>query len=513
MRHLLIKTAASHHLAAAFFITTIAALTVALCARTERAGGATPVYQDIAGGGPLDHVYVAQDLSCQVQHAVDASLALYPDAVLPGDCGTFLVVNDTLYTADFFSHDGTNTLALGSFTVFTPLSQTAVTGSGTGADPYRVVTTVGAGNTGVSLVETDSYVTGDEFYRTDIEVHNSGLTAQHVFLYRGAECLVADQFLSFGTLSGGAPACSQNANDSTSDRFERWTPLTPGAHFMEGWYGSVWSAIALHKNLPDTCDCATLTSAGSGVNWETTVPPAGSLVFSHRTEFSPAVPPTPTPTATPTSTNTSTPSDTATATATATHVPTQTPAPTNTATASPTATHVPTQTPAPTNTATASPTATHVPTQTPAPTNTATTSPTATRVPTQTPAPTNTATATPTATHVPTRTPTRTNTAAPTSTPTRTASPAPASTSTPSPTATRTATVLPSPTATRTVAPQACESAGQKVSLIVGIIRRFGARIGDRRYQPRYDVNHDGVINQLDLQRVFGTPTCGARRR
>ena len=358
MRHLLFKTAASHHLAAAVFITTAVALTVALCARTEQAGGAAPVYQDIAGGGPLDHIYVAQDLACQVQHASDASLALYPDAVIPGDCGTFLVVNDTLYTADFFSHDGTSTLFLGSYTIFTPVSQTGVTGSGTAADPYRVVTTVSAGNTGVTLVETDSYVTGDESYRTDVAVHNGGLAGQHVFLYRAAECLVADQLLSYGAVSGGAPACSQNANDTTSGRFERWTPITPGAHYIQAWYRNVWSAIALHVNLLDTCDCATFQSAGAGVNWEATVPAAGSLTFSHLTEFAPAAAQTPTPTATSTSTSTPAPTDTPAATATATATPTATDAPTQTSTSTSTATPTSTSTPLPTATSTATATAT-----------------------------------------------------------------------------------------------------------------------------------------------------------
>lgn len=447
MRHLLVKTAASHHLAAAVFITTVVALTVALCARTEQAGGAAPIYQDIAGGGPLDHIYVAQDLACQVQHAADTSLALYPDAVIPGDCGTFLVVNDTLYTADFFSHDGTSTLFLGSYTIFTPISQTGVTGSGTAADPYRVVTTVSAGSTGVTLVETDSYVTGDESYRTDIEVHNGGLAGQHVFLYRAAECLVADQLLSYGAVSGSAPACSQNANDATSGRFERWTPITPGAHYIQAWYRNVWSAIALHTNLPDTCDCATLQSAGAGVNWEATVPAAGSLTFSHLTEFAPAAPPTPTPTAT--STSTSTPA------------PTDTPAATATATATPNPTNSPTQTPTSTSTATA----------------------------------TATATATTTSTATPTSTSTATATATSTSTPT--ASPTPTSTSTPAPTATATSTAV--PTATSTPAPVACADVTGDGRVTIRDLVAVAEHMGRRRYDPRYDLNHDGRITVADL--------------
>lgn len=366
-RHLHVKPPSAYHVAAVVTLTLIFAVTVALCVRTEEAGGAAPVYQDIAGGGPLDHIYVAQDLACQVQHAGDTGLALYPDGVIPGDCGTFLVVNDTLYTADFFSHDGTATLFLGSYTVFTPVSQTGVTGSGTVGDPYRVVTTVSAGSTGITLVETDSYVTGDESYRTDIQVLNAGASSQQVLLYRGAECLVADSLLSYGAVSGGAPACSQNANDTTTGRFERWTPITAGSHYIQAWYRNVWSAIALHTDLPDTCDCATFQSAGAAINWGAMVPAGGSLTFSHLTEFAPAAPATPTPTATASATPTDTPTPTPTPspTATATAVPTDTPTPTPSSTPRPTLTATPTSTSTFTPTATATPPPTLTPVATP----------------------------------------------------------------------------------------------------------------------------------------------------
>ena len=39
--------------------------------------------------------------------------------------------------------------------------------------PYRVVTVVDAGSTGLRISQTDSYVVGDEFYRTRHRVSNS----------------------------------------------------------------------------------------------------------------------------------------------------------------------------------------------------------------------------------------------------------------------------------------------------------------------------------------------------
>jgi len=106
--------------------------------------------------------------------------------------------------------------------------------------------------------------------------------------------------------------------------------------------------------------------------------------------------------------------------ATATPIPTATPTPTASATATATASATPTPT------ASATPTATATATATP----TATTTPTATASPTATPTPTPTATATPTASATPLPTVTATATPTPTATATRTATPTPTATAT-----------------------------------------------------------------------------------
>ena len=64
------------------------------------------------------------------------------------------------------------------------------------------------------------------------------------------------------------------------------------------------------------------------------------------------------------------------------------------------------------------------------------------------------------------------------------------------------------PTATPTSTPSACLPFGQKVSLAIGILRRFGSHVGDHWYKAKYDVNGDGVIDGLDLLQVAATPTC-----
>ena len=49
-------------------------------------------HADIASAGPLTHVFVGTDLSCQVAYRGDRAYELYPPDSELGDCGTFLAV-------------------------------------------------------------------------------------------------------------------------------------------------------------------------------------------------------------------------------------------------------------------------------------------------------------------------------------------------------------------------------------------------------------------------------------
>jgi hypothetical protein len=47
-----------------------------------------------------------------------------------------------------------------------------------------------------------------------------------------------------------------------------------------------------------------------------------------------------------------------------------------------------------------------------------------------------------------------------------------------------------------------------KVRLLSNVVRRFGTELGDRKYDPRYDLDHDGDIDFVDLLRAVYTPVC-----
>ena len=94
---------------------------------------------------------------------------------------------------------------------------------------------------------------------------------------------------------------------------------------------------------------------------------------------------------------------------------------------------------------------------------------------------------------------------APTDTPTPT--PSPTTTST----AVRTATAT--PTATPTSVSMSCVPLGVKLQRLLGIGKRLGTMVGDRRYDIRYDLNVDGVIDLADLEIAARLRACRGHDR
>ena len=252
----------------------------------------TTPYQDIASAGPLTHIYLGNELSAQVTHVLDVADEFYPPAEIPGDCGTFVAINNTLYAPDFSSHGGsTATGGLGEYTPFTPVSQTGVTGSGTATDPFKVVTVVAVGATGLDLQQTDSYVIGNEFYQTDILITNNSESLASGLLFRAGDAFLdgSDSGFGFTEIFGDRKSigCSINANNLPPDRIEEWVPLTDGNNFYEDVYGSIWLAIGAQAPFPDTCACETAIDNGAGISWSFSIPAGSTATYSQITAFSP----------------------------------------------------------------------------------------------------------------------------------------------------------------------------------------------------------------------------------
>lgn len=245
-------------------------------------------FKDIASAGPLSHVYVGNELSCQVSHTADTQNELYPPSSIPGDCGTFVTgANGVLYGPDFAMHPSTAASGT-SATPFTPVSQSEVSGNGSAASPFRVTTVVDTAG-GLRLTQIDGYVAGDESYRTDVTIQNTTAAAQNVLLVRAGDCFLqgSDRGFGFVDAPNSAAGCAQNANNSPAGRIEQWFPITGGARYIENSFSTVWGAVAAKNDFPNACACDQMLDNGAGLSWRVNVPAGGATTIAHFTSFSP----------------------------------------------------------------------------------------------------------------------------------------------------------------------------------------------------------------------------------
>jgi hypothetical protein len=268
-----------------------AVLALSLLLVAAGSASAVPPTVAISSTGPLTNVWIGNELSCQISYAGDTVYELYPSSAVPGDCGTFLAVGGALFAPDLVNHTSTAARGfLGTYTPFTPVSQTPVTGTGSGASPFSVTTVATAGSTGLQVRQIDRYVVGQESYRTDLTVTNTGGAAQSVILYRAGDCYLQGTDRGYGFLgpTPGAVGCSANANNTPSGRIEQWLPITGGNTWLESTYSNVWSAIGAQMPFANTCMCTEIIDNGAGIAWALTIPPGGSATVSHYTTFSPS---------------------------------------------------------------------------------------------------------------------------------------------------------------------------------------------------------------------------------
>src|SRR4051794_18528947 len=157
------------------------AVALAMACLLTAPAAAQPSIVDIVSSGPLTRIAVSSELNCQVAHQGDQSFEFFDGFSEIGACGTFLSLNKTLYGPSLIPSGPDAQVA------WTAVSQSAVTGSGSEADPYTITTVADAG-TSARVTEIDTYVTGRESYRTDVQIENRGGGAINGFLYRGADC-------------------------------------------------------------------------------------------------------------------------------------------------------------------------------------------------------------------------------------------------------------------------------------------------------------------------------------
>jgi hypothetical protein len=267
---------------------TLVACAVAGLALAATAPAAVP-FKAITSSGPLTSVSVGNEGGCQIGYQGDARLELFPSSSTPGDCGTLVFTGATLFAPNFAAHDSSAASGIGASTPFTPVSQSDVAGAGTTTSPCELTTVYDLGTTGLRVTEVDSYVTGQEYYRTDVSVRNTGPALQSGIVYRAGDCYLQESDVGAGFVesSNKGPGCARNPNNTPPARIEQWVPLTSGSTYLEDTFSNFWRAIGAHTMLPSTCQCGIAVDNAAGISWPFTVAAGGTATFSHLTVFSP----------------------------------------------------------------------------------------------------------------------------------------------------------------------------------------------------------------------------------
>jgi hypothetical protein len=233
---------------------------------------------EIVSAGPLTRIFVTPDLNCQVNHESDASAEFYGGEI--GACGTFVAIDGS-----GAAPAQTPPAGLVGTVAWTPVSQSAVTGSGRAGDPFTLTTVVEAAELGIRVEQVDSYLIGEQSYRTDVRVSNTDAIERQATVYRAGDCYLQDSDVGYGRVDDGAPACVISlASDA---RIEQWVAITPGSRYYEGTFSLMWQTIRADEPFPNTCLCDQALDNGAGLSWEITVPAGGSVEVSHSTFFSP----------------------------------------------------------------------------------------------------------------------------------------------------------------------------------------------------------------------------------
>lgn len=232
--------------------------------------------------GRLTKVEISDQLNCAVDHIDDAQGAFFGDTA----CATLVATGGTLFGPENIPAGG----SASPRTPFTPVSQSSVTGNGSQDDPFRIETVVDLIGTPLRIIQVDSYVVGEESYRTDVQLTNTGNAGASGILYRAGDCFLQDSDSGFGSLDAdGAVACVAPDETGTQpgERIEQWLPLTPGSSAYEARYNEVWAKIGAQEPFDDTCRCDERIDNGAGISWEFSLAPSESSTFAHLTTFSP----------------------------------------------------------------------------------------------------------------------------------------------------------------------------------------------------------------------------------
>ena len=254
----------------------------------------TIAYQDIgAAVGPLRHIFIGADGSFQVDHGASDSYQVAPVTSALGDGGTFLSSEDTYlqFSPRFEEHDDSNwgTLLAERWDMHSQSVVATVDGVS------RVITQLQTLGDDITITQVDTYVHGQDCWRTDMILQNDYNTALTVRLYRVLDTQLNGSAGGCGvTRAGGAVGVAENEGNVPAGPVLWLIPLVSG-QFFEGDVLDLAVFLENQVALSNTVVSGITTDAGIGVAWDLMIPAKSVVVRSCLTQVAipqPVLPPT-----------------------------------------------------------------------------------------------------------------------------------------------------------------------------------------------------------------------------
>ena len=271
---------------------TLAFFTAIALALVAQVALAQPALRTI-GGNPLT-INIGGDASFQVfTTLVPGTGQFYPDDnAQTADMGVFVRSGGVLYAPDFNNHPGgTAADSIGTNTVWTPVSISAVSGTGSVADPFTVTVVNDAAATGLRMTMVVTYVNGENFFRKSM-VFTSSAGTQTFDVFLGGDIYLAGDDDGVPYNSSGAVGGQDCVTPPTYTIL--FIPLTPANRFSARDYDVVWTEIGagtLSNQVATGCQ-----DNGAALQWQNRTVSAGgaSVQIQAATSFG-AIPPIVTP--------------------------------------------------------------------------------------------------------------------------------------------------------------------------------------------------------------------------
>lgn len=212
-------------------------------------------------------INVAGDGSFQVFNSIVPGFGqIFPTSQQYGDFGVFADIDGTLFAPNFPAHGGTATGALGTYTPWTEVALTNVSGDGSPTNPYNVAISLRAPGTDVRVTVIVTHVRGNNFFRLRTQFFSD--TAHVIDAFVGADIYLAGSdngiFVSVPELNavGG-----KNCDPADGAYNILLIPITPASRFTSSHFADVWRQIGA-RELENTGEgSAVCTDNGAAIQW------------------------------------------------------------------------------------------------------------------------------------------------------------------------------------------------------------------------------------------------------